>query len=97
MLFAFFFAAHQSLDVQAQMLEEVSDKMDDTIEKYSVANARLKELLEKVKKKTKKTGGAIVTSPSEFSQNTGGVETWCPIVILIVILLGVIGYLFTVA
>jgi len=67
---------NRSLDVQAQMLEEVSDKMDDTIEKYSVANARLKELLEK---------------------NTGGVETWCPIVILIVILLGVIGYLFTVA
>jgi len=67
---------NRSLDIQAQMLEEVGDKMDDTIEKYSVANARLKELLE---------------------QNTGGVETWCPIVILIVILLGVIGYLFTVA
>jgi len=65
-----------TLDTQAQLLQEVDEKMDQTLDKYDTANARLKQLLD---------------------ENTGGVEVWCPIIILIIVLLAIIGYLISIA
>lgn len=45
------------LDVQAEMLEEIDGKMDNTITDYKSANKRLKELLQK------ETGGATAWCP----------------------------------
>jgi len=64
-----------NLDTQAKMLEEVDQKMDDTLENFQTANARLRQLME---------------------ENTGGVETWCPIIILIIVLLAIVGYIFSI-
>lgn len=66
----------QNLEKQNEMLKEVDEKMDLTVENYVTANQRLKNLID---------------------ENTGGVERWCPIIILVVVLLAIVGYILTLA
>jgi len=67
--------ANKQLVLQGAMLQQVDEKMDQTIGNFKVANKRLKEILEE----------------------SGGMSRWCPILICLIFLLGLVGYIFGIA
>lgn len=87
----------QLLDVISAGLKDLKEIATDIGTNLDVQNEMLKQVDDKMDNVLENYETANDRLRKLLDENTGGVETWCPILILIIILLGIVGYIFSIA